>query len=155
MKEVICDIGHREEDLPVKVEIKKNFGIIPPLEGRKTIFLIKITKKEEELPGIIHCHLIAPKDEDIIHTEDFKRPFREKKVEIVFQYPGYHRWCCGSKMQSTYRDLPSSEYHQILNIVGYKSFRVYQIFEFIIAIIGAVLAVIAVFITAITGILTL
>lgn len=112
MKEVICDIGHREEDLPVKVEIKKNFGIIPPLEGRKTIFLIKITKKEEELPEIIHCHLIAPKDfDDIIHTEDFKRPFREKKVEIVFQYPGYHRWCCGSKMQITYRNPPSSEYY--------------------------------------------
>ena len=150
MKKVICDTKCREEDLPVKVEIKKKFGIIPPLEGRKTTFLMKITKKEEDLPEKIHCCLITPKDEDIIHTEDFIRPFKEKKVGIKFQYPGYYSWCCGSNMQFTHIDNPPMSMSQILNVVGYKSFRVYSIFE-LITVIGAFAAIIA----AITGILTL
>lgn len=150
MRKVTYDTKRIKEALPVKVGIKKKFGIIPLLEQRKTTFLIQITRKEEELPERIHCYLITPNDEDIIHTEDFLRPFKETKVEVVFQHPGYYSWCCGSNMQSTYTDSPPMSTYMILNIVGYKSFRVYSIFE-LITVIGAFAAIIA----AITGIITL
>lgn len=143
------DTRRIKEDLPVKVGIKKKFGIIPRLEHRKTTFLIKITRKKEELPEKIHCCLITPNDEDIIHTEDFIRPFKDKKVEIVFQHPGYYSWCCGSDVGYAYMDTPA-RFYNIENIVGYKSFRVYSIFE-LITFIGAFAAIIA----AITGIFTL
>ena len=150
MRKVIYDAKRINKDLPVKVGIKKKLGVIPSLEQRKTTFLIKITRKEEELPEKIHCYLITPNDEDIIHTEDFIRPFKEKKVEILFQHPGFYSWCCGSNIQSAYTDSPPMLTYRILSIVGYKSFRVYSIFE-LITLIGAFAAIIA----AITGILTL
>ena len=150
MQNVTYDRKRINEDLPVKVGIKKKFGIIPCLEKGKTTFLIKVIREEEIVPERISCYLITPNEDSIIHTEDFIIPFKEKKVEIVFQHPGYYSWCCGSNAQYSYTDSPPMSTSMILNIVGYKSFRVYSIFE-LITVIGAFAAIIA----AITGILTL
>ena len=144
MKKVIYDIKFREEEYPVKIEIKKKFKIIPPLEQRKAKFLIKIKEREKEVPGRIRCYLINPENEDVIHKVEFTK---EKEVEVGFGYAGYYKWCCGSRM-SEY--IEPTWVTRISDIVGYKIFRVYSIYE-LVTVIGAFAAIIA----AITGFLAL
>ena len=154
MRKVIYERELGEEKYPVEIEIKKRFKIIPPLEQRKTKFLLGLTESvkfplDPNTPRKISCYLINPEDDYVIREVEFTG---DEEVEVEFGSAGNYRWCCGSP-KSGGIDISPGELTRIIQIkelVGYKTFRVYSRYE-LVTVIGAVAAVIA----AITGFLAL